>query len=340
MAEKSHTWIWERIKANRQKLTTIVSVLFSLIVIIYVLLQTDWRLVQATFATLNWGWLLIAFVIFILNYVLRTIRFRRLIYSKRVPFLPLLSVTNLYGMYNYLLPAKSGEVTYPLLLKRRLAIPLTESVISLLVARFFDFVTIALFLPAVLIAFWKQMPDWLLVASLIFSIGMYLITGASRWFLRRMQSRDPSSTKDAIPSSRWRQVFHNLLASLWQIDKQGDYWQFLLVTISIWFCVYANFFFILLSLGYQVNFFQMVIVSIIMVPMTLLPVQGVANLGTHEIGWVVAFQIFGYSEQFALNVAVSSHMLLLLFVFILGAIGFLMSILTDRMALQGNVGND
>jgi uncharacterized membrane protein YbhN (UPF0104 family) len=58
--------------------------------------------------------------------------------------------------------------------------------------------------------------------------------------------------------------------------------------------------------------------------MTLLPIQGFANLGTHEIGWAAAFTLFGYSKAAALNIAVSSHIIWLFFVLLLGALGLLL----------------
>jgi len=61
-----------------------------------------------------------------------------------------------------------------------------------------------------------------------------------------------------------------------------------------------------------------------MVPLTLLPFQGFANLGTHEIGWVAAFSIFGQDSGSSLAIAVGSHIIMLLFVLILGFLGVLL----------------
>ncbi len=71
----------------------------------------------------------------------------------------------------------------------------------------------------------------------------------------------------------------------------------------------------------------MIVVSIIMVPMTLLPFQGVANLGTHEAGWIIALSLFGQPQETALTIAVGSHLIMLLFIrgvvrcFMTGAFG-------------------
>ncbi len=128
-------------EGTRQTVTTLLSVVISLVAIIYLVGQLDWQTTYDTFIHLNWGWLLAAWLVFALNYMLRTLRFQLLIYSLDIPFRQLLSVTSLYGMFNYLMPAKSGEFSFLLLLNRRLEVSVAESTAILIVARFFDFAT-------------------------------------------------------------------------------------------------------------------------------------------------------------------------------------------------------
>ncbi|MCA9935336.1 MAG: flippase-like domain-containing protein [Ardenticatenaceae bacterium] len=327
-------------KTGKRPFTTLVSLLFSLLVIVYIVWRTDWTAVQDTFASLNWVWLLLALFVFLINYVLRTIRFQLLLYSQHIPFYHLLSVISLYGMYNYLLPAKSGEISYPILLKQRLSIPLSESVSTLVVARFFDFAAIALFLPVVLILFWQDLPAWLTISSLIFSAIMYTATAAGRWLLRRTVTSSfvPTMAENGSWVAKLRHTLQNVLVGLRLIDEKDCYWQLLSLTIGIWLCVYTNFFLIVLSMGYLMGYIQIIVVSIMMVPLTLLPFQGVANLGTHEVGWVTAFRLFGYSETAALNIAVGSHAILLLFVLCLGAGGFLLGQISPKQVTDEKIG--
>jgi acetyltransferase-like isoleucine patch superfamily enzyme len=112
-----------------------------------------------------------------------------------------------------------------------------------------------------------------------------------------------------------------LFVSLQEIDARHEYLRLWLTTTLIWICVQANFYFIVMSMGYTLSVFEIVVVSIIMVPMTLLPFQGFANLGTHEIGWTAAFALFGYPPATALAIAVSSHIVLTAFVLMLGGVG-------------------
>jgi uncharacterized membrane protein YbhN (UPF0104 family) len=72
---------------------------------------------------------------------------------------------------------------------------------------------------------------------------------------------------------------------------------------------------------YSSSYLQIVAVSIIMVPLTLLPLQGFANIGTHEVGWVAAFSLFGQPQEVSLAIATSSHIILLLFMLVIGTLG-------------------
>lgn len=316
---------------TNSKLSLILSVLFSLAVVAYVFYKLDWRAIQSSLVGLNLGWLILALLVYGLNYVLRTMRFQILIPTKSVSFIQLLAVTGLYGMYNYLLPAKSGELTYIVLANRRLRVSLVDSTTSLLAARYLDFATIAIILPFMLIFYLKSLPPWLIYASLAFCGLVFIASVGLYWFVKRYSTR----TDNLLPArmnwaARIRKILMDLRDGLVTIYHRREHMRLLLLTLAIWLCIYTNFYLIVLSLGYQLNYFQIVVISIIMIPMTLLPFQGFANLGTHEIGWVAAFSIFGQPEDIALNVAFSSHIILLLFVLFLGACSFLIMSLVNR----------
>lgn len=313
---------------RRSKLPVIGSVLFSFAVIIYVFLQLDWGTVKLTFAEIRWGWVVLAFVVYILNYILRTFRLRTLIPLEKVPFFQLLSLTGLYGMYNYLLPVGSGELTLIALLKYRLNISVVDGMVSLIASRYFDFSTITLMLPFVMFINWESLPSWIVLASFIFIAviilaNVYLVyfltsKSISSWNLFQLQGTWIVNLKDKLIGLR---------DGLIRIYQKKEYFWLLLLTLGIWFCVYTNYYLIVISLGYKITYFQIIVVSIIMIPMTLLPIQGLANFGTHEIGWVIAFSIFSQPKEVALNIAFSSHVLLLLFVLLLGLCSYIIGVL-------------
>jgi uncharacterized protein (TIRG00374 family) len=319
----------------RNLLTTLFSILLSVAVIVYVVSALDWQVVYDVLVHLNWGWLFLAWLVFLFNYVLRTLRFRVLIYTLDVPFRKLFSVACLHGMFNYLMPARSGEVSFPLLLKLRLSISLTESAVTLVTARFFDFATVALFLPAALIVFGHQLSPVFIYSAFAFC-GLVAVSGGGMlWLVRKpatplsLTDRGGAMSQEKVLSrliKRVQKVWVSLIGGLRLIDQRRQYKQLLLLTIGIWLCVYTNYYLIVHSMGYEISYLHIAVVTIIMVPTKLLPVQGFANLGTHELGWVAGLALFGRSRDVSLAIAVGSHVILLWFVLILGGLGMLLGI--------------
>lgn len=314
-----------------------LSVVISLIVVAVIITQLDLDQLTDVLGRASLGWMGLAVVVFLLNYVLRTIRFQLLFPDQQLPFWQLFSVTALYGMLLYLMPAKSGEVSFLALLKARLDVDLSKSAATLVVARFYDFLSVGLFLPLVLTAFWDRLPPAMSYSALAFLGLMGLIAAIYFTWLRRWSPPFPETTSKAAAGWQertryWLVQMIKRLTSLSRMPRQG---RLLGLTVLIWLAVYANFYLIASSLGFWMAFGQAVILSLLMVPLTLLPLQGIANLGSHEIGWTAAFSIFGYPTDQALLVTAGSHVLLLLEVLVLGGIGALIGGALSRKSYLG-----
>jgi uncharacterized protein (TIRG00374 family) len=311
----------------------LVGLILSLVTIIIMLLNLDWDATMETFANVNGFFLIAAFLMYLLNYVFRTLRFQVLLELENHSFPLLYGVTSLYGMFLYVMPAKSGEISYPLLLKNQLKISLPESTATLITARLFDFATLALFIPVALISFWEKIPPWLRSTAIIFTAAILILSLCFLWFVRhnkRFSKNHYTSLESRSVVLRLKNGVNGLIFSLKEINKRNIYLRLWLITIAIWIFLQTNFYFIVLSLGFRISFFQMLVISIIMVPLTLLPVQGFANLGTHEIGWATAFTLFGFSQSSAINIAFSSHIIFFVFVLCLGLLGLIILKLSAR----------
>ena len=307
-------------RTNRKsKFSIVLSILFSILIIVYVVCQLDWTQVRLMIVGLKWGWVILAFTVHVINYILRTFRLQIILPLKKVPYYQLFGLTGLYGMYNYLLPIGTGEVTLVALLKYRLQVSVEDGLVSLIASRFFDFSAIAMIIPVMLIFYWHTLPVWAIYSSLIFCVVVLIVNLFLFYFLNtkstfswiKFPQQNPLAGTVVEFLSRFR-------GGLVMILKKNEYLRLLIITLAIWLCVYTNYYLVVVSLGYQVTYFQVIVVSIIMIPMALLPIQGLANFGTHEIGWVIAFSIFNQNRDMALNVAFSTHILLLFFVLLLG----------------------
>lgn len=307
------------------KVKIISGVVISLIVICFIFFKLDWAVVNDVLSSIQWIWLAAGFLIYIINFTVRAYRLHLVLQLGQVNILKLMGVTCLYGMYVYIMPSKLGELSYPLLLKRYLDVSIPKSASGLVAIRYFDFATIAQFIPIILLIYWDNLPDWFLYGCIIF-LGIVLVVGITLIRLSRVQQFPVLFTK-ITTGARWAKVLDgficDLIINFRLIGQNCHYLRLWLVTILVWLLVYANFFMIVSSLGYELSYFQMIVVSILMIPMTLLPFQGFANLGSHEIGWVLAFSIFNYPASSSLSLAVSSHILILFFALMIGFIGIL-----------------
>lgn len=298
---------------------TLASLVLTALVIVIAGLSLDWAHAVQTLHRIDFRWLGWALVVFAINYWLRTIRFRLLLNRGPEGTRNLLAITMLHGLFNYLLPAKSGELSYLVLAKRHLDISLPESAATLITARFFDFGVIALLLPFAVHQFYHEMPGWLILSSAVYCIGVLAAAVMLVAYIRTAKNRPPRPGRDLV--TRIRNGFDRTIDSLRIIDQRRQYLRLWLVTSAIWLCVLLNYYFITASLGFDPTFSQMVVISLILIPLTLIPVQGIANVGTHEAAWIAAFTMFGYSFESALTVAVTSHVVMFAMFVLLGAIG-------------------
>ncbi|MBI5953924.1 MAG: flippase-like domain-containing protein [Chloroflexi bacterium] len=314
---------------KRQTLVYIVSAALSVALLAYLLLNLDWEILRVAFTDIHWGWLGLALLAYLINILLRALRFTNLIYSRPVQWLELVPVSALHNILMYLLPAKTGDVTYVFIAKDRLDLSLTEGTATLFAARFYDFSVVAAFLMILLPLSRDEIPDWIFIPAVIFC-GLILL--GTLGILALLKFSKPPLESDGLPSQPQKQasglqkiraIWNKFIAGLREIQQHGAHGRVALLTAGIWLCVYSNFYFAAKSMGLPVAFYHIAIISMVMIPLTLLPLQGFANLGTHEVGWTSVLVAFNYPYKTALAIAAGSHFVLLLSVLVSGGLAFL-----------------
>ena len=315
----------------RKYVNIFVSYIFPLIVIAYILYKVTPERIIHTLREVTFVWLLIGFSLYVINYFFRSLRFKTLIHSKNIGLKDIFQVSCFHSMYNYILPARTGEFSYVYYLKRITNTPVIEGLSTLLVARLLDLITVFLFLPLVLFFLRQRISDDFIQLAVIFAGTVLFISMFFFYFVvsgqRTMKICDRCLRKfDFARLSIWKRFreklgeFHN---SFVMIHKKRIYSRVFIFTLLVWLSVYGHFYFIIRALRVEINFWQVILLLMIMVPTRLLPVQGIGNLGTHEIGWVIAFRIFQFQQDEALLVAFNSHIILFIYVIILGGYAIL-----------------
>lgn len=292
----------------------------------YLLANLNWEILRIAFSDIQWTWLGVALLAYLVNIVLRALRFSNLIYSREIHWLDIIPVSALHNIWTYLLPAKTGDMTYVFFAKHRLNISIPEGTATLLAARFYDFLIVALFLGFLLPFSMHEMPEWIFQSSLIFCV--LVLIGASGIFIFLRISKVTSITS-ILPDeekplhTHLLQAWEKFIVGLREIQSHGAHTRTVVLTALIWGCVYLNFYSATQSMGLSVSFYHIVVISLVMIPLTLLPIQGFANIGTHEIGWTSVLVAFHYPYDTALAIAAGSHFVLLISVLVSGGIAFL-----------------
>ena len=110
--------------------------------------------IKNSLSSLNWEWLFPAAGAFYLNYAARAQRLRLItVFPARAPFPVWFAVASVHGALNFLLPAKTGELTFPIIARKVIGLPYEKGIAGLAVARLFDFVVVAITLPIAVFAF-------------------------------------------------------------------------------------------------------------------------------------------------------------------------------------------
>lgn len=310
----------------RRACSIFIGFVFPAILITYIVLKISPPKILAALSKVDVMWLGLGLLIYFINYVFRAMRFASLVHSQKVSFHDMLKVGCFHSFYNYMLPLRAGEFSYVYYLNRITRTPVMEGLSTLLVSRVMDFISVLLFFPVVLFFLRGQLSDEFTRTIAIFAGGIVVLVVLLFFFVVRGRNMvhvlDRLMEKIGLFRCRpWQTVrrklveFHQSFAA---IHTKRMYLQLLPISLLIWLSVYGTFYMVILALHVQINFWQVVLLMIMMVPTRLLPLQGVGDLGSHEIGWVIAFRIFGFAEEEALLVAFNSHIIIFVYVLILG----------------------
>jgi len=242
--------------------------------------------------------LLVALLLMLASYVVRTLRITRYFRARLAgEFWPTLRLSSWHNLMNNLLPMRSGELSFPLLMRRYYGLSPMQSVPVLLWFRLLDLqvvVLIGLLAAGMLLglaAGWVAVFVLLLVSPL----GVYVLR---HWLHARLKGR----------SNGWQDRLVEILESL------PDHPRLFLGTL---FWTWANWLIKLCALGWvlaalaPVSFFQGVVGAIGGDLTTVLPVHAPGGFGTYEAGVALLIGPFVDDTKALVAAAVNLHLFVL-----------------------------
>ena len=222
---------------------------------------------------------------------------------KRRGFRLCFKITLQHNLLNNLLPMRTGEISFPLLMKRYYAVPVTQSIPALFWFRLLDLHTLgACALLAVVGWAEAAVPDVIGGSILLLTwmlLPLLLFWGQGHWQRALQRKTAPG---------KFHSLLQKILSSLPQ--SRSDFWRAWAWTVITWTVKLAVFAWVLLL------FIDIAPTAALMGVIggdltSVLPIHGVAGMGTYEAGVIAGLMPYGITPQNALPAAVNLHLFLL-----------------------------
>jgi len=288
--------------------------------------KVDFDEVFRSLKNIHIEYLSLAFIMIITKTLIHSLRTQLLLTKNPTDFSGLFQITCLQNSLTYLIPMGLGEFSFIFLVKKIYRVVLIEGLMVLFVARSADFIVLS-FLVALttlnLSNYFLVDILWTVIgtAAIILIFFVALLMASQTVWIQQLLFRIEVRYSGLIP----RLIISNgikFVHSLAYVRQRKIYVPLLIYTMSMWGCIYCFLYFVIRSLGEHITLWNAVILSAINVPLMLLPIKGIGNLGNHEIGWVTALRIFGFDQNQALNTAIVTHTIILGLITLLGLWGF------------------
>jgi uncharacterized protein (TIRG00374 family) len=272
----------------------------------------------------------LALLMHVTLYCLRALRFNLLIPRERRPsFRRALIVAGAHNMASYLLPAKTGEASFVVYMRLQCGVPSATGLASLLVSRMLDAAMMCLGISAACL--WLVHTGRYTGLTWLGSAGMTLI-GLCVVFTT-LSVRGDLLVRLIAAVLRWLRLHrlklgerallkaNQLALALRSAGGNGRLVLAALVTIPIWLLVFGFFAVLAKAMGLpeHFTFAEATFGSSLAVMFNLLPVNGVAGVGTQEAGWVTGFsQFLGVDRSLALSTGIGCHVVQLFNIVVMG----------------------
>lgn len=276
-----------------------------------------------TFREIDVWWVGLGVVFFLLNYLFRATRIWVLTKEKIAVFPDAVYCSSAHGFATYMLPIRSGELSLPFILKSLGGLDLVDGLKILYKARLLDVLVLGLWLILASILPNSKLPPVYQLGMLIFGILMISLPALL--------------VKISGPLARLKKM-RGLATAI------ADYSVFniteIFLTLGIWFFSAVTLWCVTAALNIGMSADQLLFLVAIQLIVQISPIQGVANSGNHESGWVAAMVLLGYPANTGLTFALASHCIIIVYVFLLGIIALILRLTllrTTRISRHNSV---
>jgi len=300
----------------------ILSLIITAILVYYLLIRIDYKNIFVLFEKINYIYIFASFLFYFILTFLRALRIKLLI-NKSSDFKNLFATVLVNNLILNLLPFRSGELSLPLLLKKYSGIKKREGFLLLFYLRTIDTIVILSFLVIVVLLFsgiviqLKNISYVFIFVPLLFAFlalfkGDKLLLILSNFSKKRNRcgflKKIFNSANELLPVYRF---YKNKMKKI--------------VVLSVLIFVVLIFVlgFMLKAYPIDLGYIDIVVVSLIIIIIMSLPINGIAGIGTVELGVASFLVSFGIDKNLSVAIAFNYHFIYLIFIVFFGSLSYL-----------------
>jgi hypothetical protein len=240
-----------------------------------------------------------------INYLFRSMRFCTISENYLKLWPDAIKATCLHGLATYMLPFRAGDLTLPAILKSINNTSWTEGGKILIKSRMLDISTLGFWMICAAVLSRVKIPISFRAAWSVIGLIMLISPAMIGWLV---------SSGLKMSSS----VFRKYILHFQTVSEIK--WQEVIQSMGIWIGIGGCLFCAARAVGLSLDLGDAVFLISVQLPFQLIPIQGFANAGNHEGGWVAALVILGIPTSNGLVFALASHALMFVYVVSLGAV--------------------
>ena len=258
---------------------------------------------------------------FLLTFI-RALRIKLLVNNK-ISIRNLFAIALVNNLVINILPFRTGELSLPVLLKKYAGVEKKEGLLLLFYLRIIDTITILTFFIIIVLLFSGNIIQLrgasyipiLLLLSFLFLVLLKIdkiISIAGKLVKKRNHYESLNNIADSI--DKLSLVYKFYKSRIKEIS---------VLSILIFATLIFVFGFVLRAYPIDLSYVDVIMISLIIIIITSLPVNGIAGIGTVELGISSFLILLGINKDLSVSVAFNYHFIYLIFIIFFGSLSFL-----------------
>ncbi len=321
-------------KTNKRKImwqaiNVAIVVGIGIFLVYFLLSRVSFNDLKTAFFNMDITFLVIGLVIMFIQNIFRAYQKKILIGNANINMGDLFMVTLIRNGFNMVLPARTGEISYVYVLKRKFKLPVEIGVSTLVLILIFDLVMVfSLIVIAIIIV---GINKYAISSAMIIVIAVAFLAVALLvlFFLPKIiglviKILNKLFLRYRIGKNRIMQLLYKKLVDINEniiiIQKRRVYWKVYLVSLVIRVLKFVSYYFIILAImkpmGYSfanLSFWVIFLGTVVAEISAVLPTHALAGFGTYEGAFALSFVVLGFTKEMSIIVGFNYHLIILLF---------------------------